>query len=164
MVMPAIHLSRYQVGDLFADVTQKKQDAEKIIDFSSFMIDVLQLSAENFKNTQQPVAYHAPCHLCRGLGVVEAPRKLIELTGHTYVPSKNEDVCCDFGGSYSIDFPEISAEILNKKLDHVEHTNVQILATDCPGCVLQLRGGMDKRQGNVQVVHMAELMAQARIR
>ena len=141
-----------------------KQFADKIIDFSSFMVKVLKLSPENFEKSQKPVAYHAPCHLCRGLRVVEAPRQLIELAGYTYVSSKNEDVCCGFGGSYSIDFPEISATILNKKLDHVEHTNAQVLVTDCPGCVLQLRGGMDKRQGNIEVMHIAELIAEAAVK
>jgi iron-sulfur cluster protein len=143
----------------FADV---KRFAGKIIDFSSFMVEVLPLSSENFNKTRIPVAYHAPCHLCRGLRVIEAPRRLIELAGYTYVASKNEDVCCGFGGSYSIDFPEISAEILNKKLNWVENTRAQILATDCPGCVLQLRGGMDKRQGKIRVLHMAELVAETK--
>ncbi len=141
-----------------------KPFSEKIIDFSSFIAHVLKLSSKNFKKIGKPVAYHAPCHLCRGLGVAEAPRKLIALAGHTYVPSKNEDVCCGFGGSYSVDFPEISAQILSKKLDHVEHTNAQVLVTDCPGCVLQLRGGMDKRQGKVRVIHIAELLAEAKIK
>ena len=140
-----------------------KHFADKIIDFSSFMVQVLKLSSESFQKTKTPVAYHAPCHLCRGLGVVEAPRQLIELAGYTYVASKNEDVCCGFGGSYSVDFPEISAEILNKKLDHVGNTNAQILTTDCPGCVLQLRGGVDKRRGNIEVTHIAELVAEAKI-
>ena len=47
------------------------------------------------------MAYHAPCHLCRGLHVTDQPRNLIKKAGYTYVPSKDEDVCCGFGGSYS---------------------------------------------------------------
>jgi Fe-S oxidoreductase len=93
------------------------------------------------------------------LQVVEAPRKLINIAGYQYVPSKDEDVCCGFGGSYSVDFPEISAEILKKKLDNVEATDATILVTDCPGCVLQLRGGMDKRSAKITVKHIAEILA-----
>ena len=133
---------------------------DKIIDFSSFMANVLKVSPEAFEGTEKKVAYHSPCHLCRGLQVVEEPRKLIELAGFEYVWSKDEDVCCGFGGSYSVDFPEISSEILKKKLDNIEETDAQLLVTDCPGCVLQLRGGLDKRRGKLQVKHIAEILSE----
>ncbi len=133
--------------------------ADKIIDFSSFFVNVLKVSPEAFNGTGKKVAYHSPCHLCRGLQVVDEPRQLIELAGHEYIPSKDEDVCCGFGGSYSVDFPEISSAILNKKLDNVEATDVKLLVTDCPGCVMQLRGGMDKRGGRIEVKHISEALA-----
>ena len=138
-----------------------KQFTDKIIDFSSFMANVLDISAKEINAAPQKVAYHSPCHLCRGLQVTEEPRKLIEIAGHEYVPSKDEDVCCGFGGSYSVDFPEISAEILKKKLDNVQDTNARLLVTDCPGCVIQLRGGMDQRGNKIQVKHIAEVLAEA---
>ncbi|MDY6791567.1 MAG: LUD domain-containing protein [Thermodesulfobacteriota bacterium] len=136
--------------------------ADKIIDFSSFMVNVLNVSAEEFEGIHKKVAYHSPCHLCRGLHVVEEPRKLIELAGYEYVRSKDEDVCCGFGGSYSVDFPEISSAILKKKLDTIEDTDAQLLVTDCPGCVIQLRGGMDKRRSKIQVKHIAEVLAEGK--
>ncbi len=135
---------------------------DKIIDFSSFMVNVLNVSSEEFKGIHKKVAYHSPCHLCRGLQVIEEPRKLIELAGYEYVRSKDEDVCCGFGGSYSVDFPEISSEILKKKLDSIEDTDAQLLVTDCPGCVIQLRGGMDKRGSKIQVKHIAEVLAEGK--
>jgi Fe-S oxidoreductase len=127
------------------------------------MVNVLNVSPEEFKGPKKKIAYHAPCHLCRGLGVTEEPGKLIELAGYDYVKSKDEDVCCGFGGSYSVDFPEISSEILKKKLDNVEATEAELLVTDCPGCVLQLRGGMDKRDGKIKVKHIAEVIAEKQV-
>ena len=137
-----------------------KKFADKIIDFSSFVKNVLKVSSEEFHRTRKKVAYHAPCHLCRGLHVFEEPRQLIETAGLEYVPARDEDVCCGFGGSYSVDFPEISSEILKNKLDNVEATRADLLVTDCPGCVMQLRGGMDKRGGKIQVRHIAEVIAE----
>ncbi len=133
--------------------------ADKLIDFSSFMQNVLNPQPQDFEQSDQKVTYHAPCHLCRGLKVVAEPRKLIEASGGHYVPSRDEEVCCGFGGSYSVDFPEISAEILGKKLDMVQESGADILVTDCPGCVMQLKGGLDKRGSNVAVKHLAELLA-----
>jgi iron-sulfur cluster protein len=137
---------------------------DKVIDFSSFMVHVLKVPPDGFKRSNKKVAYHAPCHLCRGLNVIEEPRRLIEIAGFRYVPSPDEDVCCGFGGSYSVDFPEISAEILKKKLDNIEKSHAEILVTDCPGCVMQLRGGMDKRGGRIEVKHIAEALAEQLIK
>lgn len=133
------------------------------IDFSSFVVNVLKASSKDFNVTGEKVAYHSPCHLCRGMQVTNEPRKLIEIAGYQYVPSKDEDVCCGFGGSYSVDFPEISAEILKKKLDDVQAADARLLVSDCPGCVLQLGGGMDKRGGEIQVKHITELIAETKI-
>jgi len=140
-----------------------KAFTDKIIDFSSFVVNVLKASSKDFNVTVEKVAYHSPCHLCRGMQVTNEPRKLIEIAGYQYVPSKDEDVCCGFGGSYSVDFPEISAEILKKKLDDVQAADARILVSDCPGCVLQLGGGMDKRGGEIQVKHITELLAETKI-
>jgi iron-sulfur cluster protein len=136
-----------------------QQFRDKIVDFSSFMTRILKVDPEEFKKTNKKVAYHSPCHLCRGLGVTKEPRELLGAAGLEYIPAKDEDVCCGFGGSYSIDFPEISAELLKRKLDNAESTGAQVLVTDCPGCVLQLRGGMDKRGGTIEVKHIAEVVA-----
>jgi len=138
-----------------------RQLADKLIDFSSFMVNVLHAGPEMFCGNRRKVAYHAPCHLCRGMGVTREPRELIAAAGMEYVPAMDEDVCCGFGGSFSLDFPEISAELLKRKLANVEATGAEILVTDCPGCVLQLRGGMDRRNGRkIEVVHIAELFTE----
>ncbi len=132
---------------------------KKLTDFSSFMVNVLKVNPKDFIRNRTKVAYHSPCHLCRGLNVTQEPRELLKTAGLNYAPCKDEDVCCGFGGSYSLEFPEISSEILRQKLDYVEATGADVLVTDCPGCVLQLRGGMNKRSSRIQVRHIAEIVA-----
>ncbi|MGM0454452.1 MAG: L-lactate dehydrogenase (quinone) large subunit LdhH [Thermodesulfobacteriota bacterium] len=134
------------------------QFARKVIDFSSFMQRVLPASGGQRVHAGKKVAYHAPCHLCRGLHVSEAPRRLLTEFGYEYIAHDEEETCCGLGGTYSFKFPEISAEILNKKLDAAEKTGADILATDCPGCVMQLRGGAVQQKRPMQVLHMAELL------
>jgi len=157
------HLKKNYPGLLADDAglqVKVQQFKDKVIDFSSFMQNVLQVSSEKFAGTYKKVAYHSPCHLCRGLQVTKESRELMKTAGLDYVSAPDEDVCCGFGGSFSIDFPEISAELLKRKLDNVEATGAEALVTDCPGCVLQLRGGMDKRgAGKIEVMHIAELVA-----
>jgi iron-sulfur cluster protein len=139
-----------------------QQLTDKLIDFSSFMTKVLKVSPEEFQGSRKKVAYHSPCHLCRGLGVTQEPRNLLAAAGLDYRTARREDVCCGMAGSYSFEFPELSAELLRQKLDAVEETGAELLVTDCPGCVLQLRGGMDKRGAKVKVKHIAEAVAEER--
>jgi L-lactate dehydrogenase complex protein LldF len=69
------------------------------------------------------------------------------------------DMCCGMGGSYSMKLPEISAPILQNKLKNIKETGAPLVAMDCPGCVLQIRGGMDQDGSGVRVKHTAELLA-----
>lgn len=146
-------------GNTALNASRVQGFADKIIDFSSFVHDVLGLTADNFVNKGEKVTYHASCHLCRGLGVREAPRDLIAAAAE-YVPCAEEEVCCGFGGTYSAKFPELSATLLRKKLDNVEATGAARLVVDCPGCVMQLRGGAEKQGLRVKVDHIAELLAE----
>ncbi len=134
----------------------------KVIDMSSFVHDVLQVRAEDFQGDGKKVTFHAPCHLCRGLGVHDAPRNLMKTAGMDYQEAAEAEVCCGFGGTYSAKFPELSRQLLEKKLDNVEATGADILFTDCPGCVMQLRGGMKKRGSTIEVKHTVEGLAERR--
>ncbi|NLI80471.1 MAG: LUD domain-containing protein [Deltaproteobacteria bacterium] len=149
------------LGDSSGFGVKMHQFMDKIIDFSSFLANVLKVEPAMFREGGPKAAYHAPCHLCRGLGVTQEPRELIGTAGMEYAPAKDEDVCCGFGGSFSLEFPELSAELLTRKLDCVEAAGADLLVTDCPGCVLQLRGGMDRREGKkIPVKHIAEALAE----
>ena len=69
------------------------------------------------------------------------------------------DMCCGMGGSYSLKFPEISKPILGRKLENIKNTGAPLVAMDCPGCVMQIRGGLDKDGSPVKVKHTVELLA-----
>jgi Fe-S oxidoreductase len=142
-----------------SDSFRARSFAAKVMDFSSFARDVLGLGDEHFVNKGQKVSYHASCHLCRGLGVRDAPRALIQASAE-YVPAAEEELCCGFGGSYSVKFPEISAQLLDKKLEHYAAAGAARLVVDCPGCVMQLRGGASKKGMALAVGHLAELLAE----
>ena len=78
-----------------------------------------------------------------------------------YLPTEGEEVCCGFGGTYSLKFPEISSALMERKLDALEASGADRLVTDCPGCVLQLRGGEQKRGGGLPVEHLSEFLARS---
>jgi Fe-S oxidoreductase len=135
---------------------------DKVIDLSSFVHDVLKVTPEDFDGDGKKVTFHAPCHLCRGLGVHDAPANLMHTAGMDYIEAAESEVCCGFGGTYSAKFPELSAQLLDNKLNNVEETGADLLLTDCPGCIMQLRGGLKKRDSKVDVKHTIEALADRR--
>jgi len=69
-------------------------------------------------------------------------------------------MCCGMGGSYSLKLPEISAPILERKLDHIKQTRTSLVVMDCPGCVMQIRGGLDKDGAEIKVEHTVQRLAE----
>ena len=74
----------------------------------------------------------------------------------------DHDNCCGFGGSYSVLYPEISAPILAKKIENIKESGADVVAMDCPGCMMQIRGGLDARNIDIKVKHTAEIIAEKR--
>ena len=74
----------------------------------------------------------------------------------------DSDVCCGFGGTYSIKLPEVATPILAKKLAHIKDTGASLVAVDCPGCLMQIRGGMDANDIPIEVKHTAVILAEKR--
>ena len=74
----------------------------------------------------------------------------------------DHDNCCGFGGSYSVLYPEIAAPILANKIEHIKETGADVVAVDCPGCMMQIRGGLDARDIDIKVKHTAEIIAEKR--
>jgi Fe-S oxidoreductase len=106
------------------------------------------------------VTYHDSCHLKRKLAAHLAPRRLLRATGHELAEMKESDACCGMGGSYSLKFPEISRPILARKLENVRATGARTVAMDCPGCLMQIGGGLDQAGGGVAARHVAELVVE----
>jgi Fe-S oxidoreductase len=130
----------------------------KIRDFSQLVLQ-LTSTAEKMPSQNLKVTYHDPCYLRRGLGIYHEPRQLLNREGFEIIEMNDADVCCGFAGTFVLEYPELSGSILNRKLDNIKAAGVDIVVTNCTPCVLQLRGGLDKRKSNIKVMHSAELLA-----
>jgi len=136
--------------------------ADKSFDFCKLFYDLGGLE-ESGDDTPITITYHDSCHLKRELGVSQEQRELLTKTnGITLVEMEDSDVCCGFGGTYSIKLPEVAAPILAKKLQHIQDTGASLVAVDCPGCLMQIRGGMDAHGIPVEVKHTAVILAEKR--
>ncbi len=133
----------------------------KVIDFSTLakkLVDAGRLTLKEGNHLAR-ITYHDSCHLKKTLKADREPRELLGKAGYELVEMFESDMCCGMGGSYSLKLPEISAPILRRKLVNIKNTAASIVAMDCPGCAMQIRGGLDKDGAPIEVRHTAELIA-----
>lgn len=106
------------------------------------------------------VTYHDPCHLGRMQEITEQPRKLLVDAGFELVEMAESNWCCGGAGSYNLSHPEMSREILARKMDRIEATGADIIATACPACIIQIASGSRRSAHPRPVRHVVELLAE----
>lgn len=150
-------------AQLFADDEKTllvlSEISERIFEFSEFLVKVLNVTdvGAGFRGN---VAYHDGCHLLRELKVASEPRKLIEaVAGAELVELEYTNVCCGFGGTFSVKYSEISTAIGNQKINNILKSGANIVTSCDASCLLQI-GGLLKQQGaSVRCLHLAELLS-----
>jgi L-lactate dehydrogenase complex protein LldE len=110
-------------------------------------------------NEGRRLAYHDSCHMLRELRIADAPRRLLERSGAELVPLPRPDLCCGFGGTFSVRQPEVSVAMADDKLGGAADAGANALVTADPGCLMHLRGRAAKVGGELPVVHLATALA-----
>ena len=108
-------------------------------------------------NEGRRIAYHDSCHMFRELRIADRPRRLLERTGAELVPLPRPDLCCGFGGTFSVRQPEVSLAMADDKLAGA--ADAEALVTADPGCLMHLRGRAEHERRPVRVVHLATALA-----
>ncbi len=89
------------------------------------------------------------------------PRALLaNVRGATLVDLPEADSCCGFGGIFSVEHPELSAEWLKRKISNLEKTESPILVVTEAGCLMHLAGGLHRQKKTQKVIHIAEILNQ----
>ncbi len=108
------------------------------------------------------VTYHDPCHLRRAQKVWKQPRDILKMIdGLEFVEMPEADWCCGSAGSQLITHYETSTQVLDRKMNNLEGTKAQVVASGCPGCQMQLNTGLQRRGLNMRVVHPITLLDEA---
>ena len=158
------HMSHYD--RLLADDEQYAQRAkiwsEKVRDIHEFLMEIDMRPPTGVLDIDGPVTYHESCHLRHGQGVSEAPRKILAaIQGLEMVELSEADWCCGSAGIYNITQPEMSMQLLDRKMGHVADTGATIVATGNPGCAVQIQHGLRLKSIHGTVLHPVTLLAQA---
>jgi len=125
----------------------------------SFLVDVLKVNHVDAV-FEGAVTYHDSCSGLRELGVKAQPRKLLRsVHGLTLKEMHDADVCCGFGGTFCVKYPEISNAIVTKKAEHVVASGAGTLLAGDLGCLMNMAGRLQRLDAPVHVRHVAEVLA-----
>jgi Fe-S oxidoreductase len=130
--------------------------SSRIRDFTAFM------TAKGFRpaaktSDQRELYYHYPCHALTELKLGDNPLELLGSLGFRLTRQEEPPACCGFCGVFSIRNPGISGHLWKKKEKDILDSRARLVATDCPGCLLQLRSGFAAADASLEVRHTAEL-------
>ena len=134
--------------------------AARTYEFTQFIVEVLGVADLN-AHFDGKIVYHPSCHLLRGLGVTEPPRKLLaSVQGAEVADLPGATECCGFGGLFAVKMSDISGAMLKHKLDNIEGTGADTVVGCDVSCLLHIGGGLHRRGSKVEVKHLAEILAE----
>ncbi|MFD1037358.1 (Fe-S)-binding protein [Virgibacillus byunsanensis] len=132
--------------------------AEKTYEFTQFIVHVL--GVEDVGAVYRARAtYHTSCHMLRLLKETEAPFKLLKnIRGLELLPLKNSYDCCGFGGTFAVKMVPISEQMVDEKVRHVEESSADVLIAADSGCLMNIKGRIDRKGLPIEVKHIAQLL------
>lgn len=146
------------MGQEFEDYQSKDKDILVFLREQGFAdkLSALPKAAQRIR-----VTYHDPCHL-RTRDMTEEPRAILKaLPQVDYVEMENAGTCCGLGGTYSVYHYDTARQIGAKKAAFIAASGAELVATDCPGCMMQLQDSINHSEGKQRAVHLLELLAEA---
>ncbi len=133
--------------------------AARTHELTSFLIDVMGRRAVDTR-LSATCTYHDSCSSLRELGVKEQPRTLLNsVFGLELKELEQTEVCCGFGGTFCVKYPEISNAMVSKKASHAEATGAEMLLAGDLGCLFNIAGKLLRNGSKMDVRHVAEVLA-----
>ncbi len=133
--------------------------AEKTWELMSFLVHVRGFKPEGVA-LKASATYHDSCAGLRELGIFQEPRSLLAaVDGLELKPLQGNDVCCGFGGTFCVKYPDISNAVVGEKARAVEATGAELLLGGDLGCLMNIAGKLSRGGSKVRVMHAAEVLA-----
>jgi len=158
-----VNMVRHHYAELFANDPQWLQRAQgladRIYEFSEYLVDVLGVD-ELGARFEGRLTYHDSCHLLRGIGVREQPRKLLhKVAGADFIEMRDSDYCCGFGGSFAVKYSDISNAMVADKVKNIMDTGADVVVGCDMGCLMNIQGKLSRMGSSIRVMHIAQILA-----
>lgn len=150
-----------EYGHLLPGVPAAAAFSAKVKDLSEFLVAAgLHHFAFRIPRSAVLVTFHDACHLAHAQRITQPPRLLVKAAaGGNYVEMPESDVCCGSAGSYNLTEPEMAERLQRRKVENILRTGATCVVTTNPGCLLQMRAGLDKAgASHVETLHIADFL------
>lgn len=132
--------------------------ASRTYELVSFLTDVLGVTSTGY-SYDGTVTYHDSCSGLRELGVKQQPRDLLKASGAQVVEMTEPEICCGFGGTFCVKYPDISVRMVSDKTKDIVATGADTVLAGDMGCLLNIAGRLHREGHRVHVRHVAEVLA-----
>lgn len=158
------HMFRHGYPELFRDdplwLPRAQSMAGRVHEFTEYVVDRLGVTDLGAR-WEGPLTYHPSCHTLRGMNIDRQPRTLLaNVRGAQIMDLPHAEECCGFGGIFSMEHPELSAEWLKRKIGNLEATGSPTLVVTDAGCLMHIAGGLHRQGKTHRVMHIAEVLDQ----
>lgn len=131
----------------------------KVHELMSFLVDVMGMEKVAARH-EGTVTYHDSCSGLRELKVRDQPRRLLAtVSGLKLKEMRDSDVCCGFGGTFCVKYPDISNKIVTEKAANIDASGAETLLAGDLGCLMNMAGKLQREGSSVKVRHVAEVLA-----
>lgn len=142
-----------------AALGEARELAGRTHELTAFLHDVLGVKSIAGR-LSATVAYHDSCSGLRELGLRAQPRALLSgIAGLTVKELAEPDVCCGFGGTFCVKYPEISTRMVSNKVADITATGATTLLAGDMGCLMNMAGRLSREGSAINVRHVAEVLA-----
>ena len=154
---------RHRYPELFPEGAPEhalaQEAAARTFEFTEFLVRVLKVQDVGAYFPHK-VTYHASCHILRGLGLREEPKQLLQaVRGLEFIPLREEETCCGFGGIFSVVYPEVSRDMMENKVRNIQASGAEVVVVGEPGCLMNIAGGLHKIGSPVRAMHLIQVLA-----
>jgi L-lactate dehydrogenase complex protein LldE len=134
--------------------------AERTFELTSFLMDIRGFVPRPLSNRSGTFTYHDSCSGLRELGVKAQPRKLLADVGVTLVEMAEPEICCGFGGTFCVKYPEISGRMVTDKVRDIGGTHADTVLAGDLGCLLNIAGRLSREGVPIEARHVAEVLVE----
>ncbi len=158
-----VNMVKNHYPELFEDDVKWFERAVKVgqrtFELSQYIVDILKIEDVG-ASYHGKVTYHDSCHLLRGLGISEQPRRLIRnIKGLELIEMKDSDRCCGFGGTFSIKYPVISTAMVDDKINNIIASGADTVTGCDVSCLMNIQGRFSRIGSSIKTLHIAQLLA-----
>jgi len=136
-----------------------KQIQRNIFEFTDFLVNILKITDIGAK-LEGVATYHDSCAALREYGIKREPRVLLEKVRGLKLKEMNDtEVCCGFGGSFSVKFEPIAVGMGEDKVNNAIATGAEYLISTDHSCLMHMEGYANKSGKNIKMMHIADVLA-----